>query len=354
VGDEDPMGPLEELDAPIPSSYTADFSSQGDGVGDADPMASFEALDALVPRSKITPLIKSKSNLEGALQASFHFALLGLAASIPRLSLLAMAFVSSFFFNGLHETVHNSAFRSEFLNNAWAHIFGFLCLRPARHYFYYHWQHHKYTGNTDLDSELQPGSFLDLPIETPLSYLAYISGVPFWVDAVSSIGRHALGDCPEPYLPSDKARREVIWEARTYLALYGVVAVLGAAFGTGALVRLWILPALLGQPFLRFYLLAEHRGRRNSPLIYENTRTMQTNWFYRKLAWSMPFHMEHHAWPSVPFHKLKDAHELLVDAGGQDLLDRGEIDKDLSRNGYISFNFKFLKKLFQSKQGAKT
>jgi fatty acid desaturase len=155
-------------------------------------------------------------------------------------------------------------------------------------------------------------------------------------------------------MPSDKARREVIWEARTYLALYGVVATLGAAFGTGALlVRFWILPALLGQPFLRFYLLAEHRGRRDSPLIYDNTRTMHTNWFYHKLAWSMPFHMEHHAWPSVPFHKLRDAHELLVDAGGQELFDRGEVDKNLSgRNGYIRFNFKFLRKLCQSKQRA--
>ena len=95
-------------------------------------------------------------------QVAFHFGLVALAAcSTPiigtKLSLLALAFVSSFYFNGLHETIHRTAFRSNMLNDAFAHIFGFLCLRPARHYFHYHWQHHRYTGNPKLDSELQPG-----------------------------------------------------------------------------------------------------------------------------------------------------------------------------------------------------
>lgn len=33
--------------------------------------------------------------------------------------------------------------------------------------------------------------------------------------------------------------------------------------------------------------------------------------FYRKLAWNMPYHAEHHAWPSVPFHFLPFVHKLL-------------------------------------------
>eukprot|EP00961_Rhodomonas_salina_P154366 2079365-Rhodomonas_salina.1 len=35
-------------------------------------------------------------------------------------------------------------------------------------------------------------------------YLAYMSGVPFWLDAVSTTVKHALGQCPEPYLASEK------------------------------------------------------------------------------------------------------------------------------------------------------
>jgi hypothetical protein len=44
---------------------------------------------------------------------------------------------------------------------------------------------------------------------------------------------------------------------------------------------------VLGQPFLRFYLMAEHRGCRESANILENTRTTQTNWFIRQMAWQV-------------------------------------------------------------------
>eukprot|EP00957_Ditylum_brightwellii_P206288 15347703-Ditylum_brightwellii.AAC.1 len=88
---------------------------------------------------------------------------------------------------------------------------------------------------------------------------------------------------------------------------------------------------------------------------------MSTNWLYDKLAWHMPYHMEHHAWPSVPFHKLRDAHELLVnssgDAGGVAILDRGEIYPEfhsgVGKSGYISFNYRFLRRLFQKKREKK-
>jgi len=334
-----------------------------DSPEDADPVASLEALDALVPRSKITPLIKSKSNVQGALQLAWHMSLFCLAASAipqPTLSMLGMAFVSAFFFNGLHETVHRTAFASKRLNDAFAQFFGILCVRPAQHYFHYHWQHHKYTGNKQLDSELQEGSFLDIPVETPMGYLIYLTGIPFWMDAWSSLVRHAAGNCPEIYLQSDKARQQVITEARIYLLLYTGLAVWTASSKpiSKSVLHFWILPALLGQPFLRFYLLAEHRGRKDSHLIYENTRTMNTNWFYRKLAWNMPYHMEHHAWPSVPFYKLRNAHELLVNATANDesLLYQGEmIDPFIGKSGYMRFHFTFLKNLFQkSKKGVAT
>jgi len=342
-----------------------------------NPVASLGVLENLVPKSEIAALAKMKSNKEGAAQLCFHLGLYAAAASLlPTTvagSVLAMAFVGSFFFTGMHEMVHRTAFRSRAANDVFGQFLGFLCMRPARHYLYYHWQHHKYTGNPDLDSELQPGSFLDLPVETPLGYLFYVSGIPFWIDAVSTLCRHALGRCTEPYLSNhDRARREVVVEARAYLFLYASIFA-RACFGGGrirtALVRLWILPALLGQPFLRFYLLAEHRGRKQSPLIYENTRTMETNWLYRKLAWEMPYHTEHHAWPSVPFHKLEDVRALLLSSandgeradlvavsgggGGGEIddvrafSDRGELYPELrNSNGYIRFNWRFLKRLF--------
>lgn len=339
-----------------------------------EPLASGDALDLLVPRNKIREISQEKSNWKGTLQVAFHFGVIALAAASapivgPSVSLLATAFASSFYFNGLHETIHRTAFRSKLLNDVFSHIFGFLCLRPARHYYYYHWQHHRYTGNKELDSELQPG-LLDFPVNNVSRYLLYLSGVPFWCDAILTTIKHAMGQCTEAYMTTERSKRVVSNEARVYLALYGCIGVwttcniVGKTFA-GSLLRLWVLPAILGQPYLRFYLLAEHRGRKESPLIYENTRTMVgTNTFYRHLAWQMPYHIEHHAWPTIPFHKLHKVHELLLmggdgcsDADGdipwrsctcKDILDCGEASSQLKgtgRGGYIAFNRKFVDSL---------
>jgi fatty acid desaturase len=37
----------------------------------------------------------------------------------------------------------------------------------------------------------------------------------------------------------------------------------------------------------------------------------------RLLMWNMPLHAEHHLYPFIPFHRLRDAHALLRDRLGQ-------------------------------------
>jgi fatty acid desaturase len=45
--------------------------------------------------------------------------------------------------------------------------------------------------------------------------------------------------------------------------------------------------------------------------MLENSRTTYTNGLVRFLAWNMPFHAEHHAWPSIPFHLLPQANAMI-------------------------------------------
>src|SRR5262249_58411840 len=73
----------------------------------------------------------------------------------------------------------------------------------------------------------------------------------------------------------------------------------------------WVLPAVLGQPFLRLFLLAEHSGCAFTDDMLENTRTTRTNIAVRGLTWFMPYHAEHHAFPSIPFHALPELHALI-------------------------------------------
>jgi fatty acid desaturase len=124
--------------------------------------------------------------------------------------------------------------------------------------------------------------------------------------------RHAFtGRVAQPWVPAPK-RARIIAEARLLWALYAVILVLSLLLRSDALLLYWILPAIAGQPFLRLYLLAEHMGCAESADMFENTRTTYTNWAMRLLAWSMPYHVEHHAYPSVPFHKLAAVNRLVA------------------------------------------
>jgi fatty acid desaturase len=73
----------------------------------------------------------------------------------------------------------------------------------------------------------------------------------------------------------------------------------------------WIGPQLLGQPLLRAYLLAEHTGCSMDRNGLTNTRTTLTWAPVRLLMWNMPFHAEHHLYPSIPFFRLPAAHALI-------------------------------------------
>jgi fatty acid desaturase len=182
-----------------------------------------------------------------------------------------------------------------------------------------------------------------MPVETWAGYLFYLSGIPFWVDAILTTVQHSCGIFPqqELYLSNPRAQEEVKKEAKAYLAGYAAVYIgsLGSPSLARIIKRFWLVPSLLGQASLRFYLLAEHRGMDPDPTdVIKNTRTVSgTNSFYRRLAWNMPYHREHHAWPSVPFHKLPQAHRLLTSAGGVSSVDEPS-------EGYISFNRRFTSK----------
>jgi fatty acid desaturase len=71
-------------------------------------------------------------------------------------------------------------------------------------------------------------------------------------------------------------------------------------------------PARSGRPTAPgLYLLAEHTGCPLVPDMLANSRTTVTNAVVRFFAWNMPYHAEHHAFPSVPFHALPDLHRDL-------------------------------------------
>ena len=96
------------------------------------------------------------------------------------------------------------------------------------------------------------------------------------------------------------------------IGVYGVLALSSLWLGA-LLLWVWLLPLALGFPVLRLYLLAEHGRCPAVANMFENTRTTFTNALVRRLAWNMPYHAEHHAFPSVPFHRLPAWHQHVCD-----------------------------------------
>jgi fatty acid desaturase len=252
--------------------------------------------------------LSQRSDARGFLQLAVHLGLLcatGAGVFMSRGSpwlapaLVLHGIVLSFLFCALHESIHRTAFASRWPNEAVAWVCGTLLMLPPEYFRCFHYTHHRFTQDPARDPELaQPGP------STLKSYLWRVSGLPYWQDRLTVTLRHALsGRVTETFIPAEKSAL-IVREARIMWGCYLVVLALSLYFRrTDALVY-WVIPALLGQPFLRLFLMAEHIGCAFSDDMLANTRTTYTNAGVLLLAWRMPYHAEHHCVPSVPFHAL--------------------------------------------------
>ena len=258
--------------------------------------------------------LSERSDAPGLLQLGGHVALLIITGWLVYLSLdtlwiwpamFAHGVVLIFLFAPLHETIHRTAFHNRALNDVVAFVIGVLLVLPREYFRAFHFAHHRFT---------QEANDPELTVPKPASvgqFLWCVSGMPYWIAGFRGLFLHATGILREPFYATDRVRRSVVLEARWVLAIYAAALVGSIAAGSTLLVWYWIIPALLGQPVLRLYLLAEHSGCPRSLDMLENSRTTYTNGLVRFLAWNMPFHAEHHAWPSVPFHALPQANVLV-------------------------------------------
>src|SRR5262249_45312470 len=140
------------------------------------------------------------------------------------------------------------------LNDAVAWICGALLMLPAGYFRYFHFAHHRYTQDPGNDPELATPKPASLG-----AWLVHVSGWVYWRAQIRGTFGHAIGRTPERFLtPGNRAG--VIREARLLLAAYAVVTAVAVAYGSWAPLTYWVLPAVAGQPLLRFYLLAEHTG----------------------------------------------------------------------------------------------
>lgn len=259
--------------------------------------------------------LNARSNWRGLIQLVGHLGVMGGSGylwttahswiiRLPALIIYGFSFAAMF--APLHESSHRTAFASNRLNDLVAWCAGLLSFYNSDFYRRYHKWHHRYAQVEGKDPELddpKPSNFRE--------YLLELSGFNWWVGKFITHYRVATGKLEDYFYIAEDARTEVIRSTRIQLAVYGATIAISFIFGQPWFFTLWLLPLAVGQPILRYILLAEHAGCSNNDNPLTNTRTTLT-WFPLKfLVWNIPFHAEHHLYASIPFHALPQAHQQL-------------------------------------------
>ncbi len=270
-------------------------------------------IDSATLRRLCTP-----SDAKGAAQTLSHLGAVGLTGSllwstrgtgwaVPLFMIHGV--LLNFLYAGQHELSHWTVFRTRPLNEWFGRAFGFVLFYPRTFDQVQHTAHHRFTQNWALDGELAREPY------TLWSYLAWMSGISYWYTRWRRIARFSAGVVTEAYLPPGR-RAELVREARVHLAGYAALAAASVAFRSWAPALLWLAPMLCMKFAHQLQNTIEHLGLPHGTNVLLNTRSTRTNAVMRWLAWQMPYHTAHHAFPGVPFHHLRELHETIFAAGG--------------------------------------
>lgn len=290
----------------IPGEMAGDMSSLDMGTAG---LAGRKTLDITVLRQ-----LSHRSDLRGFLRAGSHLTVMAATGTLIALALrspypwlvwpamLLHGFTLVTMFAPMHECVHRTAFANKWANEIFGWFAGLLSFYNFTYYRHYHTWHHRYTQDPERDPEL-----MDPKPTSVWGYLWEISAIGFWLRRpLLFLKLAATGGRAYPFIP-DHVRTKVALSATCQLLVY-VAALASVAMGYPWAAWYFFIPALLAQPLLRAILIVEHTGCSYDENGLTNTRTTLTNPFIRLLMWNMPFHTEHHLYPSIPFHQLSAAH----------------------------------------------
>ena len=261
--------------------------------------------------------LSERSDLQGLARYALHLALVAAAAVLvahargtwwlPAAMLLQGWFLVALF-APVHECIHHTAFRTRWLNDVLGWIASVPTLVNASFYRLFHHAHHRHAQDRLRDPELAGP-----PPATTWQYALRLAGWGYYTSRVSVFGRilrdrwDGMDFIPARERPA--VRRSVAAMLALVLAAFASWSWLDPA---GPWLH-WLLPVAMAQPILRAMLLSEHTLCSDDDDGLSNTRTTLAAWPLRLVHWNMPFHAEHHLYPSIPFFNLPRAHELVRD-----------------------------------------
>jgi fatty acid desaturase len=209
-----------------------------------------------------------------------------------------------------HEAGHGTAFRTPWMNDA---VYQFACFMILREPTVWRWSHARHHTDTLIVGR-DPEIALMRPIVI-LRALALILAIPQVIATARSLSRHALGRLSpdEASFIPESERPKVYRIARIWLAIHA--AVIAIALWAGSILPVLLigpLPSMYGAWLHVFFGFTQHGGLAEDVLDHRlNSRSVLMNPVFRFLYWNMNYHVEHHMFPMVPYHRLPELHEEL-------------------------------------------
>ncbi|QQE12222.1 fatty acid desaturase [Planctomycetota bacterium] len=277
-----------------------------------------------LPKGMMSELNR-KSDLRGLFQAGGHFLLI-IATSVLcywvwlRLSwywllpaLYLHGTVCSFCMNAVHELVHDTVFKTKWLNGFFACLFAWVGW--INHYAFWlsHVEHHRFTLHDPHDSEVV------VPRDVTLLHFGRAVFDPTGMWFYFSRNWHfAMGKPANDWFAylfsKGKKVSRVFWWSRFLFVSHVTIAVVSIYFGY------WIVPVVVslspiyGRSLDFLINEAQHIGLADHVNDFRlNSRTFVTNRLFEFLAWHMNYHLEHHMYMGVPCYRLRELHEVIED-----------------------------------------
>ena len=208
----------------------------------------------------------------------------------------------SFSYAASHECAHGTAFRTRWLNEAVFWLSSLVFIEEPLYRRYSHAGHHTYTWFNALDPQKPYG----IPM-TLAQYLRVTLGLSFYLDAARQLARHSLGRftaAERAFLPAAEIRKLML-NSRIMAACYLALLAWGIAWRSPWPFVLYFIPRLLGGWIINLYINTQHMCMAEDRHDHrKTTRSIRCSAIERLLYWNMNYHIEHHLYPTVPFHAL--------------------------------------------------
>ena len=209
-----------------------------------------------------------------------------------------------------HECGHGTAFRTRWMNDVVYQVACFMIMREPTIWRWSHTRHHTDTIIVGRDPEIA------VPRPPNLFFVVTnFIALRATVTAVRKMVLHAAGrlTAEERTFVPETEQAKVYGVARIWLAIHA--AAIGSALYFGSwlpVMYVGVLPTMYGAWLHVVFGLTQHAGLAEDVLDHRlNSRTVYMNPVFRFLYWNMNYHVEHHMFPMVPYHRLPELHAIM-------------------------------------------